>query len=99
MENNPCETCLRWGECNGVDRENCNLVKENLKKMDVFVARTLEPCPGCGAKKHWVIRIHGHRILKRYYVECPKCGWCSPTRIGMRWAKAAWNRMVKKHGK
>lgn len=31
MENNPCETCLRWPECNGVDRDNCNLVKESLK--------------------------------------------------------------------
>lgn len=21
----PCETCLRWWECNGVDKENCPL--------------------------------------------------------------------------
>lgn len=21
----PCESCLRWWECNGVDRENCPL--------------------------------------------------------------------------
>ena len=20
---NPCETCLRWPECNGSDRDNC----------------------------------------------------------------------------
>ena len=19
----PCETCLRWYECNGIDKENC----------------------------------------------------------------------------
>lgn len=24
-EFNPCETCQRWGECNGVDRDNCPL--------------------------------------------------------------------------
>ena len=22
-ESDPCEHCLRWEECNGVDRENC----------------------------------------------------------------------------
>lgn len=22
----PCETCLRWPECNGVDAENCPVV-------------------------------------------------------------------------
>lgn len=20
---NPCDTCLRWYECNGIDKENC----------------------------------------------------------------------------
>mgnify|MGYP003304326380 CR=1 FL=1 len=24
-EFNPCEACQRWGECNGVDRDNCPL--------------------------------------------------------------------------
>lgn len=24
----PCESCLRWYECNGVDRENCPLWEE-----------------------------------------------------------------------
>lgn len=24
----PCETCTRWYECNGVDKENCPLWKE-----------------------------------------------------------------------
>ena len=23
----PCYTCLHWEECNGVDRDNCNLVR------------------------------------------------------------------------
>lgn len=23
----PCETCLRWPECNGVDADNCPLCK------------------------------------------------------------------------
>lgn len=26
MDNHPCETCLRWNECNGVD-EQCPLIK------------------------------------------------------------------------
>ena len=25
---NPCETCHRWYECNGMDKENCPLWKE-----------------------------------------------------------------------
>lgn len=25
----PCETCLRWYGCNGVDREICPLTKED----------------------------------------------------------------------
>lgn len=28
MKDNPCETCLRWYECNGVDRDICPLCKE-----------------------------------------------------------------------
>lgn len=24
----PCDTCTRWYECNGVDRENCPLWEE-----------------------------------------------------------------------
>lgn len=27
-EKDPCETCTRWYECNGVDRENCPLCKD-----------------------------------------------------------------------
>ena len=23
MEENPCDTCLRWEECNGVDKKVC----------------------------------------------------------------------------
>lgn len=30
--NTPCETCLRWPECNGVDRDNCNIVKERNRE-------------------------------------------------------------------
>lgn len=25
MNKDPCETCLRWPECNGVDADNCPL--------------------------------------------------------------------------
>ena len=25
----PCETCLRWWECNGVDKDNCPLWQTN----------------------------------------------------------------------
>lgn len=25
----PCDTCPRWYECNGVDRDNCPLWKED----------------------------------------------------------------------
>ncbi len=24
-ETDPCQSCLRWPECNGVDRDTCNL--------------------------------------------------------------------------
>lgn len=24
--NDPCETCLRWPECNGVDADSCSVV-------------------------------------------------------------------------
>lgn len=27
-EENPCESCQRWGECNGVDRPNCPLWRD-----------------------------------------------------------------------
>lgn len=30
----PCETCQRWGECNGVDRENCPLWRDHDNKED-----------------------------------------------------------------
>lgn len=30
MANNPCETCLRWPECNGVDAENCPIYAERI---------------------------------------------------------------------
>lgn len=29
MKDDPCETCLRWYECNGVDVESCPLWKED----------------------------------------------------------------------
>ena len=28
----PCETCLRWWECNGVDKDNCPLWQTNDNK-------------------------------------------------------------------
>lgn len=28
QKEDPCETCQRWYECNGVDKENCPLWKE-----------------------------------------------------------------------
>lgn len=29
---NPCETCLRWPECNGVDKESCPLWQDPEKE-------------------------------------------------------------------
>ena len=26
----PCESCLRWSECNGVDRDTCPLWRVNI---------------------------------------------------------------------
>lgn len=26
MTADPCDTCLRWSECNGVDRDACPLI-------------------------------------------------------------------------
>ena len=33
----PCETCLRWPECNGVDRNTCPL-HEAEKELDALLA-------------------------------------------------------------
>ena len=30
----PCETCLRWSECNGVDIDNCPLCKDIKKEKE-----------------------------------------------------------------
>ena len=32
MTGHPCETCLRWPECNGIDRDACPLVKAHAEK-------------------------------------------------------------------
>jgi hypothetical protein len=35
---NPCETCLRWSECNGSDRENCpwwQIVEERERRRQL----------------------------------------------------------------
>lgn len=32
MNNDPCETCLRWPECNGVDADTCPLCGGEEKK-------------------------------------------------------------------
>lgn len=30
----PCEDCLRWSECNGVDKYNCQLTQEEQNKNE-----------------------------------------------------------------
>ncbi len=56
----------------------------------------LKPCPNCGRKKLWSVRIFPLRwIFTRYYIECPSCHWCGETKIGKRRAKRAWNRRVE----
>lgn len=32
--NDPCETCLRWPECNGVDAESCPVVRSEKAEED-----------------------------------------------------------------
>lgn len=32
MTDHPCETCLRWPECNGIDRDACPLLKDKNKE-------------------------------------------------------------------
>lgn len=34
MTNDPCETCLRWPECNGVDAEQCPIVQAQTKTLE-----------------------------------------------------------------
>lgn len=34
MENDKCETCNRWSECNGVDKENCPLWNVKTKETN-----------------------------------------------------------------
>ena len=43
--NNPCETCLRWEECNGVDVDICQIVKTFLGPRGT--APTFEPTGDC----------------------------------------------------
>ena len=53
----------------------------------------LKPCPFCGSKRLWTVRIHPLMwIFTMYYIECSRCHWCGETKIGKRRARKAWNR-------
>lgn len=51
MDDHPCDTCLRWPECNGIDQDTCQLVKAHAEReaapvrftvhLDNFSARAL----------------------------------------------------------
>ena len=45
MENDPCETCLRWSECNGVDADTCPLRKQTDKRREPSDEDTAEALP------------------------------------------------------
>ena len=45
MENDPCETCLRWPECNGVDADTCPLRKQTDKRREPSDEDTAEALP------------------------------------------------------
>jgi hypothetical protein len=32
MTADPCDTCLRWSECNGVDRNTCPVANHNTEE-------------------------------------------------------------------
>lgn len=38
-QDHPCETCLRWPECNGVDADRCPLFYEPLRKERNFMMK------------------------------------------------------------
>ncbi len=49
MNGHPCDTCLRWAECNGIDVDSCQLVKAHMEK---------EAAPTFLAKKRHVPVVH-----------------------------------------
>lgn len=52
--------------------------------------RKFKPCPRCGCKSTWTVRITGSR---QYYIECPACHQCGPTKLFKFRARRAWNKL------
>lgn len=75
MTDHPCETCLRWPECNGIDRDTCQLVKAHDEResapteMAEFLANRLQvPVVHITAEEMDRLMKHGARIRGRIIV-------------------------------
>ena len=54
------------------------------------------PCPECGHNETWLCHvISAPGVLKRFYLECQNCYYCSATKIGKRRAIKEWNKEAK----
>ena len=56
----------------------------------------LKPCPRCGAEYPCIIRSHpAQRLFARYRVECWKCRYHTKSRLSVKRAVKAWNRIAR----
>lgn len=52
-----------------------------------------KPCPVCGYKKIWIVRIMTRSIfMKKWYCECSYCHFCWKQAYTKRGAIRMWNR-------
>lgn len=61
-QEDPCDTCLRWPECNGADRDTCPNCETVLH---------LVPCPKCGGNPV-PVRVGDNKQF--FAMRCEKCG-------------------------
>lgn len=83
-QDDPCDTCLRWPECNGADRDTCPNCETVLH---------LVPCPKCGGNPI-PVRVGDNKQL--FAMRCKNCGYFAarPHEAGLtdEQATVIWNR-------
>ena len=59
-----------------------------------------KPCPMCrrSGKKLWINKVWDGTLFTnhKYFIECPTCHFCGPTKVFLWRAIMAWNRREKK---
>lgn len=55
-------------------------------------------CPNCGKERIWT--VHKWSGIRRYFMECASCHWCSGDALTRKGAVLKWNlqkRYISKH--